>query len=186
MFPSAKQQITSPSASSTSSSSQVILAQHGPNQLVGDKQLPRISQRWQPLAKVQVHLSSHLALCCCFFNNKFLRIWTVTSHDSCHFHTFLGFLEKVGWIYPSFASKFHCHQAMIPDLPFLFVRYLAEKKHTLSNSLCIILCTLYTSFIIFLEVARLGMCCRWQCEAWIQKKRVEHMVFDGWQQWSHA
>lgn len=34
MFPSAKQQITSPSASSTSSSSQVILAQHGPNQLV--------------------------------------------------------------------------------------------------------------------------------------------------------
>ena len=128
MFPSAKQQITSPSASSTSSSSQVILAQHGPNQLVGDKQLPRISQRWQPLAKVQVHLSSHLALCFCFFHNKFLRIWTVTSHDSCHFHTFLGFLEKVGWINPSSASKFHCHQVMIPDLPFLFVRYLAEKK----------------------------------------------------------
>lgn len=83
-----------------------------------------------------------------------------------------GFLEKVGWIYPSSASKFHCHQVMIPDLPFLFVRYLAEKKHALSNesnSLCIILSTLYTSFIIFLQVARLGMCCRWQCEAWIQK-----------------
>ena len=166
----------------------MILAQHN-GKPTGRRRpkLPGISQRWQPLAKVQVHQSSHLALCLFPPKKKkqggvLLRSVAVWGFGLWLFSSFLGFWKNLaGSRYPTF----HYDQAMIPDLPFLFIRYLAEKIWNLNLSTVSVSAKFglhpSTSCTFWFQC---GMCCRWQQEAWINP--VEHMVFDGWPQWSHA